>query len=59
MKILTSVTSIVFQSIYIIDRKWLQFYNVLKTNLVDYTVIVVNYTVVAIDSFMMWLCGKS
>ena len=58
MKILTSVTSIVFQSIYIIDRKWLQFYNVLKTNLVDYTVIVVNYTVVAIDSFMMWLCGK-
>ena len=34
-------------------------YNVLKTNLVHYTVVVANYAVVAIDSFMMWLCGES
>ena len=34
-------------------------YNVLKTHLVHYTVVVINDTVIAIDSFMMWLCGES
>ena len=34
-------------------------YKLLKINLVHYAVVVINYNVVAIDSLMMWLCGKS
>ena len=56
--ILLSVTTIVFQSIYILTDNDYNVYNVLQTNLVHYTVVVINYTIVAIDSFMMW-CGES
>ena len=56
--ILLSVTTIVFQSIYILTDNDYNVYNVLQTNLVHYTVVVINYTIVAIDSLMMW-CGES
>ena len=53
MIILLSVTTIVFQSIYILTDNDYNVYNVLQTNLVHYTVVVINYTIVAIDSFMI------